>query len=314
LGWWWGVTLIYQIPFKVHCPVGWVFARNCPMYNHWAVRTSTPLEPFNEFKTCQWTWNRLTSLFPDMLGAMIMPNHIHLIVPVVPGVGQEHSKQVLHKLHGLTGALSKRTKIIHLWQKIAPPHPIPDIFHLRRHVRYVALNPCRRSLCADPLEWQWSTYRDLFGASAFPILSERRLAQVVKDPRPKFTVRFHAYVSGDPSVKVQGTSSPKLLDLEYLSRKSLDDILDASASALRLPPSDVKESGPLRDLFIHFAYRHGWKGQTARIAKICGVTPRSVQRILGKPTPIGISATTVCLSDPRFRWVRVVKNSVGRWE
>ncbi|MEO5968875.1 MAG: hypothetical protein ABIQ95_03025 [Bdellovibrionia bacterium] len=265
------------------------------MWKHWVVRSCTPQEPFLEFGCARWTWTRLGKVFPEMVAAVLMPNHLHLILPK-----KEEDDTDFRKLSGLLGGISKRSKLRKLWQSIPAPADVPDKFHLRRQVRYVALNPCRKGLCADPLEWYWSTYREVIGASVERCESAVKLACVLGEPSKKFEVRFHGYVSADPSVRVAGTEFPTPAVSKIWSEESIGEILAASAGALRVPPADVKKQGSLRTLFIHLACRHGWR-QPILLSRICGITPRAVHYVLNQPVPKGIEAAELCLGDRRLR-------------
>lgn len=54
-------------------------AREPPMYV--SLTTSTDRFVFAPFPAAAWTWARLREGFPDALGACLMSNHPHLVVP-----------------------------------------------------------------------------------------------------------------------------------------------------------------------------------------------------------------------------------------
>lgn len=251
-------------------------------------------------------WLSLSKAFPQMIAAVLMPNHGHLILPSANT--QQEEAIHLRKLGGILGQISKEQKKKGYWQPIPPPSPIPDKFHLKRQVRYVALNPCRKELCKDPLEWYWSTYRELFGASANSLGDPDKLAKTLSEKPSSFLVRFHAYVSADPTVAVLGTPPPQLDTPQVYAFKSIDEILAAASAALRIQPASVRKKGPLRAVFIHLAHQNGWRRRTSLLAEICGVTPRAVGLILNQPVPEGVSAALLCLSDARLRPTRVTKD------
>ena len=115
-----------------------------------------------------------------------------------------------------------------------------------------------------------------------------------------FGGRFHAYVSGDPSVQVGGTPPPVSAVPKIWAEEGIGEILAAAAGALRVLPSDVRKQGPLRGLFIHLAWRHGWR-QPALLARICGMGPRAVHLVLNQVPPAGLEAADLCLGDRRLR-------------
>lgn len=243
------------------------------MWKHWAIRANTPYEPFRSFENAQWIWRALQGLFPDALGAMLMPNHVHLILP---------SHLEIQKIHGLLGVISKRLKTSELWQPIRELDPIPDRSHLRRTVRYVALNPCRAKLCSDPLDWIWSTYRDVMGASVNPWVTDVRLSRELQERTQGFRVRFHAYTSGDPSVSIHGTPAPQPASPQYFTHEGILEILLACAAALRVHPDEIRvKNSDLRRLFVQLAYRQGWRYPKV-LAHHCGVTPAGIRQIAKK--------------------------------
>ncbi|MGK5085480.1 hypothetical protein WDW37_19505 [Bdellovibrionota bacterium FG-1] len=268
---------------------------NQPKWNHWTVRATTHHHPFKQFEPACRAWNFLKKLFPGALSAILMPNHLHLIVP------QQAERDDLAKITGVLGAVSKDAGVSKLWQPIAPPALIPDLHHLRRQIRYVALNPCRAELCADPLAWVWSTYRDLARTTATPWVSPDTLRRILKEREKDFQVRFHAYVSGDPSVAIEGTAPARAAQPTAWAEHSIGEILKATSAALQTPASEVRQKGPLRTLFIHVAHRFGWK-QIRPLAKICHTTPRAIHYTLeNPPAPSALAAAALCLGDARLR-------------
>jgi hypothetical protein len=207
----------------------------------------------------------------------------------------------------LLAAISRRNKVNKLWQPVGEPTIVSDKHHLRRQIRYVALNPCRKKLCEDPLSWYWSTYREVMGVAPEREGSARCLARILGDPLAPFRVRFHAYVSGDPSVSITGTPFPDPAEPTQFAEKSIGEILSASASALRIDPHQIRREGPLRLLFVHMAHRHGWT-QTALLAEYCGVGTHAIRKMLKKPIPTAqIRAADLCLGDERLRTQRACR-------
>lgn len=236
----------------------------------------------------------MEELFPEMVSAVLMPNHLHIILP--------KTSEGRKKLGILLASISRRKKRSFLWQPVPQPHEIPDLHHLRRQVRYVALNPCRKKLCHDPLEWCWSTYRDVMGASVEKLDRAERMARTLKETNSEFRVRFHAYVSSDPSVSVTGTTAPLHYELSAIVEKSVGEILRASAASLRVLPSDVERRGSAcRTLFIKMAYRHGW-GKPQLLATLCKIEKSAVHRCLNRSITLkNLEAADLCLVDARLR-------------
>ena len=273
------------------------------MWQHWAIRTNSLHSPFAEADVARFAWNCLGRSFPDTLMAVLMPNHLHIILPSIEELAHRDA------LHGWMGAVSRHAGVKKLWQYTPSPRPISNRKHLLRHLRYVALNPCRDRLCRDPLEWIWSTYRDLFEASAYPILSPQTLASVLQESRrTDFLVRFHAYVSSDPSVAITGSAPPaRAASPTHWPDRSLSELHTASSAALRLRPSDITDSRELQKLFVRLALHQGWRGHTGVLAQLCSVSPRTIQRHAMTPIHAGhLHAATVCAGEPRFRQFEAV--------
>ena len=273
------------------------------MWQHWAIRTNTLHSPFADADVARFAWNCLGRSFPDSLMAVLMPDHLHIILPSIEELAHRDA------LHGWMGAVSRHAGVKKLWQHTPSPRPISNRKHLLRHLRYVALNPCRDGLCRDPLEWIWSTYRDLFEASAYPILSPQALASALQESRrTNFLVRFHTYVSSDPSVAIAGSPQPaRAARPRHWPDLSLSELLAAASAALRLRPSDITTSRDLQMLFVHLALHQGWRRQSGTLAQLCAVSLRTIQRHARSPIPDAhLRSATVCTGDPRLRRLAVV--------
>ncbi len=264
------------------------------MWTHWVARSNHPYEPFRAFADGRFAWRQLTRQFPEMLSAVLMPNHVHLILPAT-----ERSGAIRSRVEGFIGIISRKMRIEHLWQPLPDPSCIPDRQHLRRTVRYIALNPCRKKLCRDPIEWYWSTYREIMGATVESTVSQSALARELGETQTDFLPRFHRYVSSDPAVHVSGSPLPTAVGQIKWAAYPIFSVLVAAASALRVPISDVKQRRPLRSLFVHLAAQQGWR-QPTLLAEICGIGPGGIRKILRQPKPLGVGAAALCLGDPRL--------------
>lgn len=244
--------------------------------------------PLRDADAADWLWARLREAFPHVLAVVLMPNHLHLVGAFVePDLPRRALGAVLSgftRRHGGPG-----------WKPVPPPEPIPDAHHLSRQVRYVALNPCRARLVADPLQWPWSTHRDVIGAITAPWVEARHLADALGRPVRHFGEGHHAYVSGDPSVAVDGTPFPEPAFYGG-GRAPLPDLLAAAASTTRADPEAVRRRGPTRAIFVPLALRFGW--DAAAVAHVCGVTRAAVH----KPRPVpDLAPALLCLGDARLR-------------
>jgi hypothetical protein len=153
-------------------------------------------------------WRCLRRAFPEAHACCLMPDHLHIVLPHADEEGRFR-----HVRGGFTRWLSSQPRWPEEfgWSDAPEPRELSaDCGHLRRLIRYVNLNPCRAGLVRDPLAWAWSTHRDATGFALDPWV---RVADAD---------RFHAFVSGDPSVRVDGTSLPGVqagdYDLAAISR------------------------------------------------------------------------------------------------
>ncbi|HTL11205.1 MAG TPA: hypothetical protein VL588_01875 [Bdellovibrionota bacterium] len=156
--------------------------------------------PFRERSKARTLWLGLNRAFPSAIACMVMPNHIHLIAEGEPGA-------VPRVLGATLGALGRRGRLGPArFQPIPAPQVIPDLKHLARQIRYVHLNPCRAGLCKDPLTWEWSTHRDWIGATFNSWPDRLKWGGLLGWPQDEIARRIHRYVSGDPTVRVEGTA------------------------------------------------------------------------------------------------------------
>jgi putative transposase len=88
-----------------------------------------------------------------VIGYVVMPEHVHLLV-------SEPANPPLSKaLHALKLSISKRSSQIPFWQSRYYDF---NVFSAGKHVeklRYIHRNPVKRGLVAEPIDWQWSSFR-----------------------------------------------------------------------------------------------------------------------------------------------------------
>jgi hypothetical protein len=275
--------------------------REVTMLVHLVARTAQG-RPFLEWDLAARAWHALRGLFPLVFAAMLMPNHLHLVADVV----DEKRAQVslAHTLAALTRSSARggAARSLPRWEPVPPPKVIKDEQRLCRLVRYIALNPCRAKLIRDPLAWEWSTHRDVVGAIARPWVSPQALADVIRAPfarSPEFGVRWHAYVSGDPSCAVEGTPPPRFVQPSDVPTVPLGRIAAAAATATRSLCPAIRERTPARLLFVHLAGRQGWR-DSATLARACAVSPEAVRLLRERPAQDLIRAGELCLGDDRL--------------
>lgn len=264
------------------------------MYLHLTARASYGLRPFVSPQVCGWAWVRLRALFPGALGAVLMPNHLHLIIPAGPD-----AKTTVPLAHCLAQLSSKLSLPPRTWE-VAATSVVPDSKHLARQVRYVALNPCRDGLCKDPLEWKWSTYRGTLGAVADPWVRFDRLAGALGWESRGFRQRLHSYVSGDPSVHSEGTRFPVPAPSREFALVPLERVAQAAIAATEAEPGAIRRRHRARTLFVLLAWHQGWR-DAALVARYAQVDRKTLYPKLKGRSDDLLAAGALCLGDDRLR-------------
>gem|GEM_PF-796910 len=256
------------------------------MYFHLTARLSPRSRPLVG-RAARWLWHALRRRFPLAVAVVLMPNHLHLIVALADA---EEGRMALARI------LQEHTRLFRLgaWATAPSEPPIRDRHHLRRQVRYVALNPCRARYVDDPLRWLWSTHRDVVGASADPWVTASRLARALEQEEAGFAREHHAYVAGDPSVR----SSPFPEE-----RDESDATLRALALAASAATRHVGDhrSTRRRAIALFLATARSVRYPVIRCLDTAGMPSSTAFRWSRRPTPAAVAAARLCLSDPRLR-------------
>jgi putative transposase len=141
----------------------------------------------------------------------VMPNHYHLIVET-PEANLAAGMHVLNLSyarwfnwrHGCTG---------HVFQGPYRDALITEEPHLLECYRYVALNPVRARLCADPADWPWASYRATAGVEpAPPFLQVERVRGFFSWSKSDGTAEFEQFVRA-------GLTSMNLAAVAYSNRR-----------------------------------------------------------------------------------------------
>ncbi len=248
---------------------------------HFSVRAAPGTLAFRTWEEARELWDRLSRAAP-MDALTLMPAHVHSACePEVVGQIKEALRgYALWRNH----ARGERGPV---WEHGAEPTEVRGAEHEKRTMRYILLNPCRDHLVRDPLGWPFSTHRDAVGL-AYPAL-----VRPVRDAR-----RWHAWVSGDPSVQVGGTQLPQWAPGR---EPTLAEIFAAVSALTRTPESQLRRPGPARDLLLQSA--RDLTGKSCReIARVFGLDPATVSRAGACPEGVPLVAR-VC-GDPRFALLR----------
>ncbi len=248
---------------------------------------------FSDAREATALWSILADHFPELIAATLMPDHVHLLVPGAPGLRLGHAMSTYTRWF----EHHRRARRVSLWTAHPAPELVPDDSHARRTVRYVLLNPCRAGLVADPLAWPWSTHRDRVGFAAAPV-----------GPVEAHRARFHAYVSGDPSVAVGGTPLPQLQHRAF----ALDDVAAAVVAVFRAAPEALITRHLARAALVRASWVHG-NHDAGELADATGVTRRRVEQLVKHLPNRGseladpaLAAVVAATGDARFYgWPRL---------
>ena len=229
--------------------------------------------------------------FRELIALCIMPDHIHILLP--HGEGVRRLGAVMSGYARYRNGLRKQTGM-QVWQEVPPPeHVEPD--KEQRNIRYVHLNPCRKELVNDPLAWPLSTHRDFVGLSTNP--------GTLLHPNPE---RFHAYVSGDPSVDPAGTPLPEIQYQRFDFLAIRDAVSAVTRTLITPPPMGIVRSLLVRTAAAHRLLEPGGLG-VAGLAAAVNLSPTHVYRTIeGTPsrnTPIrdrALAASVRVVGDTRF--------------
>lgn len=236
---------------------------------HFAIRAARGTVLFRNHAEARALWDRLVAAFPRLIALCLMPDHIHLVLP---------DPDVDHRLPAVLSGYARwrnrrRGEAGAVFGAHDGPKQVPEGDHRRRTIRYVHLNPARKGLVADPLEWPWSTHRDAVGL-AFPAAIERR----------RDRSQFHAYVTADPQVNIVGTELPLLRHEDF----SIEQVADTVAGICRVERAALAMDRAAQRLAVQAAWCRGFR------------------------SPLLLADTFGCERTTAWRWTRELVPGLGR--
>ncbi|MFH1466827.1 MAG: hypothetical protein ABIO70_20755 [Pseudomonadota bacterium] len=248
--------------------------------HHFTAHAFPPDLLFHDWCEARQLWDSLLSLGP-VQALVLMPDHVHLIARDLDPQAWWHALRGYARWRNHhRGEPGRR-----VWLALGPPEEVLGAKHLRRALRYLALNPCRDRLVADPLAWPFSTYRDSVGLAVPGVVA------IERDP-----VAWHAYVSSDPSVSVEGTDLPS--GLRGLRAASVEQVVEAVSALARTPVEDLRRRGPARTLLVQGLLGCAHLSGRA-VARHLGLSHTAIQK--AAPLPSGTHARIErVLGDRRF--------------
>ena len=100
------------------------------------------------------------------LAYCLMANHYHVVIKLT-GPNLSIGMQRLNWLYALRFN-ERYGHVGHLFESRFHSQTIETTEHLLSALAYVVLNPVRAGLCADPADWEWSSFRSTAGLERCP--------------------------------------------------------------------------------------------------------------------------------------------------
>jgi hypothetical protein len=162
--------------------------------------------------------------------------------------------QLFHERHGSGG---------HLFQSRFGSKLVASDQQLAQLLRYIARNPVRAGLCADPAAWPWSSHAGLLDGGRQPIVSTQRVSSLLGEFRDG---------RGTPYGALFEPNGP----LRHLSP-------DLSPWELRPSLAEIVRSTDLTAA-VRRAKRHGYR--VAEVAAHLGVSEATLWRRVKEKGPV----------------------------
>lgn len=199
-------------------------------------------------ETCGWR----------VLDWVLMSNHHHLVVEL----REQNLAAGMQRLHGLHAVdWNRRHSLIgHAWMGRYSSVLLDTDRYQRNVLRYVALNPVRAGLCAEPGQWRWSGYAANAGLRQAQPFHDVTLARAV----------FRHVLDDDFSTAAEAERYRRAVT--------------AGLSSLPIRVGVESTRPPLDEVIIEptaHAIRRAavlWGYSTSAIAAHCGISERTVQR------------------------------------
>ena len=234
-------------------------------------RVSTLLRPGR----AGWLWRHLRAAVPDALSLVLMPDHLHMVVP------PERVATVRRVLAGYTRVFGVQFDLAY------SEATTPAI--AGRQMRYGFFNPVRAGYVDDPFAWPWSTLRELVDA-AFPAWTSLPEIADALGWTPERVLRALTHTADFQAALPQRRA---------VEMASWDRTLRAVAVVLREEASDVLASTLGRRVVAQTTGRFALAPTVRELAGRMGVTPRQVHRLREDLHP-AVAAVELCLSDDRL--------------
>lgn len=260
---------------------------------HYVARVRAPEAPFWDRNKALWMWRRLRQEFPVVLSCTIMPNHLHILIPEKP----DEAVRLSYIIRAFSQAQGLGRDA---WEPVPPPKIIIGTIKLLYEIRYIILNPNRKSYVDDSLKWEFTIHRDLVGARVDPWCTFEEIRKWLGRYAGPDLAEFQRRMSVDLLAKPGGLPLPDPGHQVKIPHKPLADVLKAVILAAGAP-SDPRSFTPWqRTLFAKLAYDQGWRGKNI-LAPILDVTPMTIWRDRNTKIPENwVQAGRKVLWNPRL--------------
>lgn len=225
---------------------------------------------------------------PHALAACVLPDHIHIVVLGPESAARAAANRVVR-------SFSARMRVADVWDEPGVK-PILNTKHLRRALRYSALNPVRARLIADPLAWPWSTHRGAIGAEAIPWVSAREMCTAIGVSTADPARWWHDRVGVDADSGLLRSPFPAPPASTRVARIPLERIVCAARSATLWEPEMQR-----RATCVELALEQGWR-DTRVLSEALGVAGSTIDRYKSRSgaREDAMRAARLCLGDERL--------------
>ncbi len=230
-------------------------------------------------------WRHVANV-PGLRASSVQDDHLHVAVGDAAGKGElERLLRVLHV------ALNRhRVERGPLWDPAKVSiRPSSGLVHERRKTRYCSLNPCRtgHKYVEDPLEWPWSTHRDLVGLTLVPVV------RPLPDPEG-----FQRYCTRDSELQLPESHLPRDPGEGKIPGLTFQELLPRVAALLRATEKEVLADCHQRRFLLGVA-RELLDMPVTAIARAADVHRSTVIRA-PDPSPDQLRIARTVARDPRF--------------
>jgi hypothetical protein len=151
-------------------------------------RARSSHRPLQDFADAASLWARLRAAVAEPLACVVLPAEVLLVAAVSdpPALRAQLCRMLSEPARGPTRAR---------WRDVPAPTPLSDATAIEATIRSIVLRPCKTGLCDDPMDWVWSTHRDVMGAVADPWITAEQLADALGRHRRSFAREHHRFVT-----------------------------------------------------------------------------------------------------------------------